>query len=256
MADKPGDAWVVDILHMLPSDEGHIGVLVAVDVFSRFCILVPMKSIDSDTATQLFERHVLGFSGVPEWSLTDGGSEFQGEWPLILSEYNIGHKLSAPGHSQSHGMVERLIATTEITIAHFIDKDLTSWHRLLGKVMLAHNSEPHPALSLTSTHGLTPAEVFLGRKLVTQLDRSLEADFTKEKIDLPRYIEELKLRQPEIRAFAQASQRRYHERMEKTAAPTLHATSCLLSATTQKEASSLLRIWSRLHEANSILDEF
>ena len=41
-ASRPGEGWVIDVLHMLPSEQGHVAILVAVDVFSRFCVLVPM----------------------------------------------------------------------------------------------------------------------------------------------------------------------------------------------------------------------
>ena len=40
LANRPGQAWVVDVLHMTPSEKGHKAVLVAVDVFSRFDTLL------------------------------------------------------------------------------------------------------------------------------------------------------------------------------------------------------------------------
>jgi len=168
-ADAPGRAWVMDVLHMLPSAEGHVAVLVAVDVFSRYCVLMPMFSIDSEEATELAKLHVItGPGGVPRWILTDNGAEFKGEFNEFCVAQGIEHRTSAPGHSQSHGMVERLVATTELTLAHFIDDDMAIWHKVVSHAQLTHNSTPHPALSAGLKQGYTPAEVFLGRKLATR----------------------------------------------------------------------------------------
>ena len=216
-ATRPGEAWVVDVLHMLPSEQGHVAVLVAVDVFSRYACLMPMFSIESEEAAELFNLYVIGGpGGVPSWVLTDNGSEFQGEFEKVCSFYNIEHKVSAPNHADSHGMVERLIATTELTLAHFIDEDLTVWHKFLSHAQAAHNSEPHPALSQGSTKAFTPAEVFLGRKLLAKLDVDLQTDITKEVYGIEQYVKQLQAKLPAVTKFVQDSQQRYHERMEKT----------------------------------------
>ena len=90
--------------------------------------------------------------------------------------FGIEHKTSAPGHSQSHGMVERLIATMELTLAHFIDDDGDMWHKILAHTQLTHNSAPHPALSVGTNLCYTPAEICLGWtsiQLRTRLSRVL-----------------------------------------------------------------------------------
>ena len=49
-ATRPGQGWVIDVLHMVESEEGHTAILVAVDVFSRYALLMPMYTIDSEEA--------------------------------------------------------------------------------------------------------------------------------------------------------------------------------------------------------------
>ena len=130
-AARSGQGWVIDVLHMVESAEGHTAVLVAVDVFSRYAILMPMYTIDSEEAAELVKMHVLnGTGGIPDWILTDGGAEFKGEFKALCEHHCIEHRMSAPGHSQSHGMVERLVATTELTLANFIDDDMAAWHKM------------------------------------------------------------------------------------------------------------------------------
>ena len=195
-----------------------MGVLVAVDVFSRFAVLMPMYTIDSEEVCEVLKLNVLcSTGGVPEWVLSDNGPEFKGEFKELCKHYNIEHKTSAPGHSQSHGMVERLIATTELTLAHFIDDDGDTWHKILAHAQLTHNSAPHPALSVGTNLCYTPAEVYLGRKLRSRLSRVLLPDFEEEVFDVGRYIDHLQEMLPRIKVFVRDSQERYHKRMENTA---------------------------------------
>ena len=81
---------MIDVLHMLPSDQGHVAILVAVDVFSRFCVLVPMYSVDSEETTELVKLHVVGGpGGIPDWIVTDNGPEFRGEFSQWCSHESI-----------------------------------------------------------------------------------------------------------------------------------------------------------------------
>ena len=57
---------MIDALHMLPSAEGHMAVLVAVDVFSRYAILAPMFSVDSGETSELASQLIVnGTGGMP-----------------------------------------------------------------------------------------------------------------------------------------------------------------------------------------------
>jgi len=203
---------------MTPSEKGHEAVLVAVDVFSRFCVLMPMLAVESEEAAELFKLYVLnGCGGAPERVITDGGSEFKGEFQTLLESENIKHFTSAPGNAASHGMVERLIATTEITLAHFIDEDMTIWHKVLAYAQSVHNRTPHPALARSTTKAHSPAEIFLGRKLLSSLDLELSTEVQAEEYSLEAYAQHLCETTPGVTKFVQESQERYHSRMDQTA---------------------------------------
>jgi len=187
-ASRPGQAWVVDVLHMTPSEKGHEAVLVAVDVFSRYCVLMPMFTVESEEASELFKLYVVnGCGGVMDRVITDGGSEFKGEFDKLCQHYDMEHVVSAPGNAASHGMVERLIATTEITLAHFVDDDMTVWHKVLAHAQSVHNRTPHPSLATSVTKAYSPAEIFLGRKLLSKLDADLQTEVRAEEYDLEAY---------------------------------------------------------------------
>ena len=70
---------------------------------------------------------------------------------------------------------------------------------------LTHNSAPHPALSVGINQCYTPAEVFLGRKLITRLNKMIMADFEVELFDVEKYIQYLQQILPRIRSFAKES---------------------------------------------------
>ena len=140
-AGRPGQAWVVDVLHMTPSEKGHEAVLVAVDVFSRYCVMMPMFTVESEEASELFKLYVLnGCGGVMDRVITDGGSEFRGEFDKLCQHYDIEHVVSAPGNAASH---------------------------------------------------YSPAEIFLGRKLLSKLDADLQTEIRAEEYDLEAYASQL-----------------------------------------------------------------
>ena len=53
IANEPGEAWVMDVLHMPQSKQGYQHVFVAVDVFSRYIVLANMKENNSKVAAEI-----------------------------------------------------------------------------------------------------------------------------------------------------------------------------------------------------------
>ena len=110
-----------------------------------------------------------------------------------------------------------MIATTEITLAHFVDDDMTVWHKVLAHAQSVHNRTPHPSLATSVTKAYSPAEIFLGRKLLSKLDADLQTEVRAEEYDLEAYASQLREITPGVREFVRLSQERYHQRMDRTA---------------------------------------
>ncbi len=107
------ERWGVDIVRPLPiTREGNRYIVVAIDYFSRWPKVRPLKAANADTvATFLYEEIICRF-GVP-WTLqSDRGTHFVNEVIQRLTKrFKIKHSLSSPYYLQSNGLVERFNKT-------------------------------------------------------------------------------------------------------------------------------------------------
>ena len=75
----PWDTLSVDIVGPLPADRRHEFVIVFVDCFSRYTVLVSASNHTADTVSEALLRHVVLYFGTPRRLLSDRGREFVGE---------------------------------------------------------------------------------------------------------------------------------------------------------------------------------
>ena len=61
-----------------PSEEGFIHCLVAVDCFSKWTEIIPLKSKESAEIADWMVREFVPRFGKPRWIRVDGGREFLG----------------------------------------------------------------------------------------------------------------------------------------------------------------------------------
>ena len=69
----------VDIVGPLPADRRHGFLIVFVDCFSQYSILVPASNHTASTVSDALLRHVVPYFGTPRRLLSDRGREFVGE---------------------------------------------------------------------------------------------------------------------------------------------------------------------------------
>ena len=186
-ANRPGDQWVCDLIHLKRSAEGYAYILVCVDVFSRYVELVPLKgglikatkkgevdikeAPDSKTTAQAFMNAVVQHWGIPAvGTTTDGGPEFKALWKEMHEELRLKHRLSTPHHSDGHGLVERANRSVIEAIAKLVQDDDEHWQTSVPWCQLALNAAPHRALFDSGGAVLSPAEAHTGTRLHLAID--------------------------------------------------------------------------------------
>ena len=75
----PWDTLSVDIVGPLPADRRHEFIIVFVDCFSRYTVLVPASNHTADAVSDALLRHVVPYFGTPRRLLSDRGREFVGD---------------------------------------------------------------------------------------------------------------------------------------------------------------------------------
>ena len=104
----PWDTLSVDIVGPLPADRRHEFIIVFVDCYSRFTVLVPASNHTADTVSDALLRHVVPYFGTPRRLLSDRGREFVGEvWGKLTSSLGIQRVLTSSYHPEGNSINER-----------------------------------------------------------------------------------------------------------------------------------------------------
>lgn len=137
---------------------------VVIDAFSRWVEIYPMKSATSHGVIT-FLRTLFARFGICRTIVSDNGSQFISEEFETFCQVNgVKHIKSTPYHSRTNGMVERVIQTFKRHFNSNKSKFPDVQHRL-QVFLFWYRISTH-----TSTQR-SPAELFLGRKPATVLDR-------------------------------------------------------------------------------------
>ena len=137
--------------------------LVVVDSHSKWLEVVPMTTTTTqktlEVLSTLFATH-----GLPEQIVSDNGPQFTSvEFETCMKKNGIKHIRSAPGHPSSNGEAERFVQIFKRGLKAS-KHESGSLQVRLNTFLFVYRSTPH------STTGVSPAELFLKRKLRTRLD--------------------------------------------------------------------------------------
>ena len=127
--------------------------LIAVDYYSRWTEIRPLKSMSSKAAINS-TKSIFACHGIPDVVVSDNGPQFSSiEFKEFAKDYGFTHATSSPRYPQSNGAAERAVQTV--------------------KKMLKKADDPYAALLLYRAtpleNGFSPSELLMGRKLKTKL---------------------------------------------------------------------------------------
>ncbi|UYV83534.1 K02A2.6-like [Cordylochernes scorpioides] len=136
--------------------------LIVVDSMSKWPEAIIMDHCTA-TATVRVLRNLFAVHGLPDQVVSDNGRMFVvHEFQEFLRMNGIRHITSAPYHPQTNGQAERVVQT----LKQLIRKN--GWENIsvtLPRALFAMRTTPH------GTTGLTPAELLMGRRLTTRMNR-------------------------------------------------------------------------------------
>ena len=201
-ANRPGQRYALDIVHVNRQpwgkatrqksvtaengggNEDYEYILTCVDICSRWAIAVPLQEITADKVLTALTWHVIGIYVQPEEFICDGGSEFKKDVEQACGLIGIGVHRSVAYHHEGNGVVERFNRTLADTMAKFIEEEhrlvKKEWVEMLPWAVMAYNSSVHKMLSLTASDGLTPAHLFLGRRIDLAIHAATKSPETME----------------------------------------------------------------------------
>ena len=110
-------------------------------------------------------RGLIGRFGAPRQIVSDNGPTFTSRgFEKFCEDNSIQHIRSTPYHPKTNGLAERFVRTFKQRFSASRNDHVDEWSRL-QQFLLSYRSAPH------KTTGKSPAELFLGRRVKTRLDR-------------------------------------------------------------------------------------
>ena len=187
----PWDTLSVDIVGPLPADRRHEFLIVFVDCYSRYTILVPASNHTANTVSDALLHHVAPYFGTPRRLLSDRGCEFLGEvWNKLTRFLGIQRLLTSPYHPEENSINERSHRTIiNMLRARLLDgtPSRTRVEKIPG-IMLALNAMAH------EPHGFSASMIATGREPTLPPDLESNACASPSLDDPASYVEALKKR--------------------------------------------------------------
>jgi hypothetical protein len=143
----------------LPMDGGKDAILVIVDSFSKYSIMVPcLSKVTAKDIADLFLEHVWKRHGFPEKTISDRGPVFNHKYIKALYEQlGIKAHFSSAYHPQSDGQTERMNPAIEQSLRAYTGMYQKDWVKWLPMAEFSYNNAIHSAT------GTSPFRCLYGR---------------------------------------------------------------------------------------------
>ena len=187
----PWDTLSVDIVGPLPADRRHEFVVVFVDCFSRYSILVPASNHTANTVSDALLQHVVPYFGTPRRLLLDRGREFVGEvWASLTRSLGIQRLLTSPYHPEGNSINERSHRTINNMLRARLLEGVPSrhWVDKIPGIMLVLNAMVH------EPHGFSASMITTGREPTLPPDLESEECASPSPEDPASYVEAVRQR--------------------------------------------------------------
>lgn len=130
--------------------------LVVVDAYSKYVEIVPMSHATSATTISAL-KHIFSCFGLPEHIVTDNGSQFtSAEFQKFLSDNDIQHTTTAPGHAATNGLAERYVGDFKDKLSKMGETG-ESVQTKLDRFLLTYRATP-------TALGKSPSELLMNRQ--------------------------------------------------------------------------------------------
>lgn len=142
-----------------PAIDGFKYLLVFMDYFTKWAIVVPTKNQDAETVAKALLDQVICKYGAPAQLLSDRGQAFLSKMMTELYIWlNIKKINTTAYHPQTNGMVERFNGTLITILRTICDIRKDRWIDYVAPAVWAYNTTPHSVI------GLSPYWILFGRE--------------------------------------------------------------------------------------------
>ena len=151
---SPFQVVASDIFGPLPPTlRGNRFILVFIDHFTKWPVIIPAATITAETFVRLFHDRWLAVFGCPNRLLTDGGPQFVADTTRIFCEkYDIKRTISTAYHPRSNGIAEAFMKILGHSLSILTKYKTTNWDSYCDTIALAYRTSIHPVTNNTPAY--------------------------------------------------------------------------------------------------------
>ena len=174
---EPLERLAIDLTGPHPtSSSGHVYILTAVDLFTKWAEAVPLRNKEAVTVARALVDVVISRLGIPLQILSDNGKEFDNSIMKELCRLLGIDKLRTTVYKAStNGAVERFHRTLNSMLGKVVSTNQRNWDEWLPSVVAAYRASRHDAT------GYSPNFMMFGREVYAPLDIMYGAPTGEEK---------------------------------------------------------------------------
>ena len=175
----------------LPPDHCHEFLIVFVDCYSKYTILIPSSNHTANTVSEALMWHVIPYFRTPRRLLSDRGREFiSAIWTMLLHSLGIQQVLTSPYHPEGNAINERSHRTrNNMLLARLLEgPSAKAWVDKVPGIMLTLNAMPH------EPHGFSASMIATGHEPMLPPDLTSDASPSPAAEDPAEYVETIRQR--------------------------------------------------------------
>ncbi|GFV97028.1 retrovirus-related Pol polyprotein from transposon 412 [Trichonephila clavipes] len=181
----PNEIVTIDLLGPYPASrpERNKFILVISEHFTKWCELIPLRKASAQAIANAFFDNYIARYGAPISLISDNGPQFISDvFEHLSHRLDIKHMKTVTYRPQAN-ITERVNRNLVQMIASFIEENHENWDQFLHEFAFALRT------AVNETTNKTPAELFLGRKIITPFSKLINV--TEDTKYVGRNIERL-----------------------------------------------------------------
>ncbi|XP_055824309.1 uncharacterized protein LOC129892784 [Solanum dulcamara] len=137
IASWPFDVWGLDVVRpLLKSSKGQMYILAAIDNFSRWAEVIPLKEVKKENVVNFIKSSIIFRYGIPRCIVTNNGTPFNNKLMRSLRDkFRFKQHKSSMCNAPTNGLTKAFNKTLGNLLKKVVAKNKRDWHERTGEAL-------------------------------------------------------------------------------------------------------------------------